>query len=95
MQHRHLQPGYEDSVEAVEDVLERGSVADWKGLADRVRSDPNGPAARALRTVLQHRYMYGTTIIWKRFLERLGAGPGEGWEMNPGPPPSSPPAGGP
>lgn len=71
MQHRHLNPGYEDTVEAVEDVLERGSVEDWRELARKVRQDAHGPAARALRTVLEHRYMYGTTVIWKRFLERL------------------------
>lgn len=58
-------------MEAVEDVLERGSVEDWRELAARVRADPDGPAAQALRTVLKHRYMYGTTVIWQRFLERL------------------------
>lgn len=71
MEHRHIMPGHEDSAEAVEDVLERGGVQDWRELAARVRQDPAGPAARALRVVLAHRYMYGTTVIWQRFLERL------------------------
>lgn len=76
MDHRHLNRGYEDSVEAVEDVLERGTVDDWRALAMRIRQDPHGPAARALRVVLEHRYFYGTTAIWRRFLERLKAGEG-------------------
>lgn len=78
MDHRHLNPGYEDSVEAVEDVLERGTVDDWRALAARIRQDPDGRAARALRVVLKNRYFYGTTAIWRRFLERLEAGKDSG-----------------
>lgn len=72
MQHRHLNQGYEDTVEAVEDVLERGTPEDWRELAAAVRADPNGPVARAVRVVVENRYMYGTTVIWRRFLERVG-----------------------
>ncbi|BAS29260.1 hypothetical protein [Limnochorda pilosa] len=84
MEHRHLNPGYEDTVEAVEDVLERGSVEDWRDLAARVREDPGGAAARALRTVLEHRTMYGTTVIWRRFLDRVEAR-GRTGRRSPGP----------
>jgi hypothetical protein len=78
MQHRHLVDGYEDSVEAVQDVLERGSVEDWADLARRVSIDPHGAAASALTIVLDHGYMYGTTVIWRRFLDEVletAAGP--------------------
>jgi hypothetical protein len=77
VQHRHLVDGYEDCVEAVQDVLERGSVEDWADLARRVSIDPHGAAASALTIVLDNQYMYGTTVIWRRFLDEvLEASPG-------------------
>jgi hypothetical protein len=68
--HRHLlgEAGY--SVAAVEDILDRGGVDDWRELAAAVRSDPHGAPAHALEAVLANRYMYGTTVIWARFLQR-------------------------
>lgn len=71
MHHRHLREGFEDSVAAVEDVLARGSVEDWRDLAARIRRDPGGRAARSLRVVLDHVHLYGTTVIWRDFLARL------------------------
>lgn len=71
MRHRHIKDGYEDTVAAVEDVLARGTVADWRELAERIRREPTGPAARFLQTVLEHVPMYGTTVIWRDFLQRL------------------------
>jgi hypothetical protein len=56
---------------AVEDVLDHGSVADWRDLAARVRQHPYGEAARSLRQVLAGTYMYGTTRIWIEFLRSL------------------------
>ncbi len=75
MRHRHILEGHEQSVEAVEDVLARGSVGDWRALAAVVRAEPAGPAAQALRVVVQHVPMYGTTNLWRWFLEGLDAGP--------------------
>jgi len=40
MRHRDIEDGYEDSVPAVEDILERGSVEDWQELARKIREDP-------------------------------------------------------
>lgn len=73
MQHRHIGEGYDHSVEAVEDVLARGSVEDWRALAAVVRANPSGAAARSLRIVLDHVPMYGTTNLWRWFLEELDA----------------------
>ncbi len=73
MQHRHIREGYEHTVEAVEDVLARGGAEEWRHLAEVVRADPNGPAAQSLRIVLDHVPMYGTTNLWRWFLEELAA----------------------
>lgn len=69
VQHRHILPGHEDSIPAVEDVLARGTVEDWRELAQRVVADPDGPAAQALQAVLDHVHMYGTTVIWRDVLD--------------------------
>lgn len=71
MRHRHIVEGHEHTVPAVEDVLDRGTVADRRDLAAVVRADPRGATATALATVLSHTDMYGTTRLWRRFLERL------------------------
>lgn len=74
MIHRHLNPGAEDTATAIKDVLENGSVEDWRALARTVRADLPGPAARSLRLVLQHRHIYGTTLLWQDWLARLDQG---------------------
>lgn len=73
MRHRHIKEGFEDTVPAVEDALARGTVDDWRELAERIRRDPAGPATKSLRIVLKHVPMYGTTVIWRDFLWRIEA----------------------
>ncbi|MDA8198772.1 MAG: hypothetical protein M0Z54_04960 [Thermaerobacter sp.] len=68
MRHRHLNPGFEDSAAAVADVLDRGTVADWRELARHVREDPFGPYATAVERVLTGPHLYGTTVLWTRYL---------------------------
>lgn len=54
MKHRHLQDGHESSAPAIEDVLERGTLADWQDLARRLRADPFGsmpPPCRPFWTI--------------------------------------------
>lgn len=70
MQHRHIKEGYEDTIEAVEDVLERGSVGDWRELASKIKRDPYGAEAQAVDVVLDHRHIYGTGAMWKMFLRK-------------------------
>ena len=74
MIHRNLNPGYDDSVEAVQDILERGSEEDWRELALRVLRDPAGPTAQSLKVVLAAVPMYGTTKLWRLMLVDLGLG---------------------
>lgn len=74
VEHRHLKNGVQDSVAAVADILDRGTVKDWRELAARIRRNPDGAAARSLRTVLERvPHMYGTTYIWRGFLRRFEA----------------------
>ena len=49
LHHRHLAPGFESSVAAVADVLECGTLSDWRELARQIQIDPDGPYARAVR----------------------------------------------
>ncbi len=69
MKHRHLLPGFEMSTAAIADVLERGSLDDWRELARAVRADPEGPSARAVERVLDFGpHLYGTSPLWRAFL---------------------------
>lgn len=71
MKHRHLADDCFQNIAAVEDILERGTVEDWKELYQRVRKNPSGDEANAVRIVVEKNHMYGTSIIWKRLLERV------------------------
>lgn len=68
MIHRHINAGFEESPVAIEDVLDRGTLEDWKALAITVRNEPFGPEAQALMTVLNNTHLYGTTVLWKSLL---------------------------
>jgi DNA-binding transcriptional regulator YiaG len=45
--------------EAIETVIDRGSLSDWRGLADAIRQNPWGPAARTTETVVGWGEHYG------------------------------------
>lgn len=77
MHHRHLLPGFETTVASVSDVLERGTLADWRELAHQIRDNPSGPLAEAVRKVTEHLNFYGTTILWRDYLERCSRRDGQ------------------
>lgn len=68
MRHRHLYPGFEDSAAAVADVLDRGTLEDWRELARHLREEPFGRYAAAVERVLAGPHLYGTTVLWTRYL---------------------------
>ncbi|PSR32882.1 MAG: hypothetical protein C7B46_12415 [Sulfobacillus benefaciens] len=70
MQHRHLVTEISSNTAVVADILERGTLADWRKLAREVCKDPQGPYARAVRRVVENTHFYGTTILWKDFLNQ-------------------------
>lgn len=69
MKHRHL--NHERfTTAAVDDILERGTLADWLPLLREVAADPTGPAAERVGRVVAHHPMYGTSHVWRRLIER-------------------------
>lgn len=69
MKHRHL--NHERfTLAAIDDILERGTLADWLPLLRKVADEPNGPAAERVQRVVAHHPMYGTSHVWRRFIER-------------------------
>jgi hypothetical protein len=73
MIHRHIKEGFEDTIEAIDDILDRGSVEDWKSLAKKIENDPYGDASQAVEIVIKNHYMYGTCIIWDMLLKKYRA----------------------
>lgn len=49
--------------EAIETVIDRGSLSDWRHLADAVRRNPWGPAARTAETVAAWGEHYGVDAL--------------------------------
>lgn len=53
MEHRHLTPaaGRELTKAAIEDIIIRGDIRAWRGLARTLRNDKDGRLARRVRTL--------------------------------------------
>ena len=49
--------------EAIETVIDRGSLSDWRRLADAIRRNPWGPAARTTETVVAWGEHYGVDVL--------------------------------
>ncbi len=71
MRHRHINPGHEDNFEAVFDVLERGSLANWRELAQRVLADPFGPLSETVLMAAAGSSLYGSGILWRDWVESV------------------------
>jgi DNA-binding transcriptional regulator YiaG len=52
--------------EAIETVIDRGSLSDWRRLAETIRSNPWGPAARTAETVAEWGEHYGIDVLITR-----------------------------
>ena len=57
------QPLDEWPAEAIETVIDRGSLSDWRELAEAIRSNPWGPAARTTETVAGWGEHYGVDAL--------------------------------
>jgi len=76
MRHRYLHDtASPDSVWAVEDVLARGHLDDWRALAARVLAEPSGDAAKSLAQVLGYYEDVGTVRLWQHLLASVGVVP--------------------
>ena len=49
--------------EAIETLVDRGSLSDWRRLADAIRRNPWGPAARTAETVVSWGEHYGVDAL--------------------------------
>lgn len=76
MRHRHLEhppdlPVAEYGLAGLDDLLDRGSIADWVPLRDAVRANPHGDLADRVLHVCAHHRMYGTSRLWTHYIQRL------------------------
>jgi DNA-binding transcriptional regulator YiaG len=56
--------------EAIETVIDRGSLSDWRRLADAIRRNPWGPAARTAETVAGWKEHYGVDALLDHVIRR-------------------------
>jgi DNA-binding transcriptional regulator YiaG len=54
--------------EAIETLIDRGSLSDWRQLAEAIRRNPWGPAARAAETVVGWGEHYGIDALMSRVI---------------------------
>lgn len=78
MIHRHLAITPDTPVEdlpaaAIVDLLDRGDLGDWQPIAVAVARDPFGPFAAKVRELIDHFPMYGTSALWRAWIDRCRA----------------------
>lgn len=79
MQHRHLEldpatPAAELPAAAIDDLLERGDLADWAPLLREIRRDPWGELADRVLDLVSRHGLYGTSPLWRTWIEELRGG---------------------
>lgn len=57
-------------MEAIETLIDRGSLSDWRRLADTIRRGPWGPAARATETIVAWDEHYGVDALMAEVIRR-------------------------
>lgn len=78
MTHRHLEYPPDTPVEelpaaAIVDLLERGDLEAWQPIAAAVARDPLGPFAEKVMRLLDAYPMYGTSPLWRAWIDRCRA----------------------
>lgn len=73
MMHRHLDYPADAQVESVgdaalDDLLERGDLADWLPLARAVAVDPFGGLAERVLRLCEANPRYGTSALWRAWI---------------------------
>jgi predicted XRE-type DNA-binding protein len=74
MRHRHLDvpaaiPPEELGLAALDDLLERGDLEEWKPVIAAVRRDPWGALAERILHLVDQHPMYGTSALWRSWIE--------------------------
>ena len=75
MHFRHLDYGADTPVErlgpaAIDALLERGDLHDWAPLLRAIARAPRGPAAETVLRLCEAHPMYGTSDLWRTWIER-------------------------
>ncbi|MDE0026936.1 MAG: helix-turn-helix transcriptional regulator [Spirochaetaceae bacterium] len=78
MIHRHYEVPQDLPVEelpavAIADLLERGDLQDWQPLAGAIRRDPWGRLATSVARLLDAYPRYGTSPLWRAWIDRCRA----------------------
>lgn len=76
MIHRHLDVPEDTRVEdlgpaALDNLLDRGDLADWAPLARTIAADPFGELAESVIRLCDAHQMYGTSTLWKSWIATL------------------------
>ena len=76
MIHRHLEvpegtPVEELGLAAIDDLLDRGDLADWAPLARAGAADPYGSVAESVIRLCDAHPMYGTSELWRSWIRDL------------------------
>jgi hypothetical protein len=58
---------------ALDDLVENGTLADWRPVLARVRRDPEGPVASRLAQLLTAKDYQESGALWQRFLDESRA----------------------
>jgi len=69
MRHRHLRHRHL-TLAALDDLIENGTLADWRPVLARVRRDPDGPVAARLAELLGVRNYEESGALWSTFLDQ-------------------------
>ncbi len=72
MIHRHL-THRRHTLAALDDLLENGTLADWRPVLARVRRDPDGEVATRILTLIDRRDYQETGALWRAFIAKARA----------------------
>ncbi|MEX2619058.1 MAG: helix-turn-helix domain-containing protein [Egibacteraceae bacterium] len=72
---RHLDYGDDVLIDelgpaALDDLLDRGDLQAWAPLLRRIAQDPDGPLAATVLDLCDAHPMYGTSRLWRNWIER-------------------------
>ena len=77
MIHRHL-THRRHTLAALDDLLENGTLADWRPVLARVRREPDGEVATRILTLIDRRDYQETGALWSAFIAKARAERGSG-----------------
>ena len=78
MNHRHLEvvsgtPVEAQPLAAVVDILQRGDLDEWRPIARAILRDPMGEFAGKVLRLVDAYPMYGTSSLWRSWIDRCRA----------------------